>query len=101
MAEFVSGDTASTLALTLVDDSGAAINLTNCTVKLHWVGEDGVVVNKSMTIVSAAAGTCSYKFAAEELFASGMEFEVEVTDSNGYKLTNPDLITIPVRKRLL
>jgi hypothetical protein len=101
MADFVSNDTGSTLLVACTDDTGAAINLAGATVKLHWVGEDGVIANKSMTVVSAAAGTCSYKFGSGELFAPGMEFEVEVTDSDGFKLTNVDLITEPVRKRLL
>ena len=53
-----------------------------------------------MTVVSAAAGTCSYQFAESELFAPGMAFEVEITDVSGKKLTNIDVIAVTVREQI-
>jgi hypothetical protein len=101
MADFVSSDTGSTLLVTCTDDAGTAINLAGCTVKLHWQEAAGTVADKTMTVVSAAAGTCSYKFLTGELFAPGMAFEVEITDASGFKLSNVDLITVNVRAQLL
>ena len=101
MADFVANDTASTLLVTCTDDAGAVINLTGCTIKLRWQEAAGTVADKAMTIVSAVAGTCSYKFLAGELFAPGMAFELEITDVSGFKLSNVDLITAIVRAQLL
>jgi hypothetical protein len=100
MADFVSGDTGSTLLVTCKDDSGAAIDLTGATIKLHWQDATGTVQDKDMTIVDETAGECSYKFGESELFAPGMAFEVEITDATGFKLTNIDLITATVREQL-
>lgn len=101
MSDFVSGDTGSTLLVTCTDDSSAAINLTGSTIKLRWQEAAGTVADKTMAIVSAAAGTCSYKFLTGELFSPGMAFEIEITDSGGFKLSNVDLITANVRSQIL
>lgn len=101
MSDFVSSDTGSTLLVTCTDDAGGVINLTGSTIKLRWQEAAGTVADKTMAIVSAAAGTCSYKFLAGELFAPGMAFELEITDPGGFKLSNVDLITANVRAQLL
>ncbi|SCX94107.1 hypothetical protein SAMN05216420_101396 [Nitrosospira sp. Nl5] len=100
MADFVSGDTGSTLLLTCADDAGAAIDLTGCTIKLRWQEAAGTIADKTMTIVSAAAGTCSYKFLAGELYPPAMAFEVKITDAGGFILKNVHLITVTVRDDL-
>lgn len=100
MADFVSGDTASTLLVTCQDDSGTAINLSGAAVNLHWKDEEGTALVKAMTVVSASVGTCSYQFATGELFAPGMAFEVEITDVSGKKLTNIDVIAVTVREQI-
>ena len=101
MADFVSSDTGSTLLVTCTDDAGEVINLASSTVKLRWQEAVGTIADKTMTIVDAAAGTCSYKFLDGELFYPAMAFEVEITDSSGFKLSNVDLIAVNVRKQLL
>jgi hypothetical protein len=100
MADFVSGDTASTLLVTCKDGDGTAVNLTGCTVKLRWQEATGTVADRTMTIVSASEGTVSYKFLADELYAPSMSFEVKITDADGYLLRNPGLITEMVREAL-
>lgn len=100
MADFVAGDTASTLAVTCVDDSGAAIDLTGCTANLRWKDEVGTVQTKAMTVSNATAGECTYQFSDGELFSPGMSFEAEITDSAGKKLSNVDLISVTVREQL-
>ncbi len=101
MADLVSGDTGSTLLVTCTDDSGAVIDLTSCTIKLRWQEAAGTVSDKTMTVVSAASGTCSYKFLTGELFAPAMSFEVEITDGLGFKLSNVYLINVIVRTQML
>lgn len=100
MADFVANDTGSTLLVTCTDDAGAVINLTGCTVKLRWQEAAGTVADKTMTIVSAAAGTCSYKFLATELYSPAMAFEVKITDGDSFILKNVSLITVTVRDDL-
>lgn len=98
--DFVSNDTASVLRVTCVDANSDPINLTGSTVNLHWRDETGLSVDQTMTIEDAANGVCTYQFDTGELFAPGMAFEVEITDTNGKKLTNVDLIAVTVRKEL-
>ncbi len=100
MADFVSNDTGSTLLLTCTNAAGTVIDLTGATIKLRWRGTTGTVADKTMTIVSAVAGTCSYKFLTTELIAPSMEFEVEITDSGGFKLSNSELICVTVRSQM-
>lgn len=101
MADFVSNDTGSSLSVPCVDASGNAIDLTACTVELHWRDPTGAVVSRDMTVDDAEGGICSYKFAEGELFAPAMSFEVELTDAGGYRLSNLDLIAVTVRAQLL
>ena len=100
MADFVAGDTASSLEVTCADDSGAAVDLTGCAVNMRWKDEVGVVQTKAMTVSDAAAGICTYQFGEDELFSPGMSFEVEITDIGGKKLSNVDLISVTVREQL-
>lgn len=100
MADFVAGDTASSLAVTCVDDTGAPIDLSGCTVNIRWKDEVGTVQTKAMTVSNAAAGECTYQFGDNELFAPGMSFEAEITDGSNKKLSNVDLISVTVREQL-
>ena len=100
MADLVAGDTASTLAVTCVDDTGTAIDLSGCTVNLRWKDEVGEVQTQAMTVSDAAGGVCTYQFGEDELFSPGMAFEVEITDISGKKLSNVDLISVTVREQL-
>lgn len=96
----MAGDTASSLAVACVDDSGTAIDLTGCSVNLRWKDEVGAVQTKAMTVSDATAGECTYQFGADELFSPGMSFEVEIEDISGKKLSNVDLISVTVREQL-
>jgi hypothetical protein len=100
LADFVSNDTGSTLLVTCTDDAGTAINLAGCAVKLRWQEEAGTIADVTMTVVDAAAGTCSYKFLADELYAPAMAFEVKITDADSFVLRNINLITVTVRDDL-
>lgn len=100
MADFVAKDTASTLRVTCVDDSGTAMDLSGCSANIRWKDDVGEVQTKAMTISDATAGECTYQFGEDELFAPGMSFETEITDSSGKKLSNVDLISVTVREQL-
>ena len=100
-AELVTGDTGSILRITCKDNElGTAINLTGATVTLRWENASGTVTSKTMTIVTAASGICQYQFAAGEIIAGTMRFEVSITDASGYIVSNLTLIPIEVREEM-
>jgi hypothetical protein len=100
MADFVSGDTGSSLSVPCVDSEGNVINLSGCTVNLRWKDASGALVSKEMTIDDEGSGLCSYKFGEGELFAPSMDFEVQIKDSGDFILTILELIAVTVRKAL-
>lgn len=97
--DFVENDTGSILRVTCTDrDSGAVINLTGATVRLRWK-QSGVVTTKTMDIVSpATAGIAEYQFATGELVRGVRQFEVEITDSGGKKLSSLEPLVKTIRK---
>jgi len=98
---FVSGDTGSKLQVTCKDDdTGTAIDLTGSTVQLQWKDRSGTFVEKTMTVTDAANGVAEYQFAAGELFAKKMLFEVEITDSSGNVIRSLSLLEEDVRSAL-
>lgn len=101
MNEFVEGDTGSALSVTCTDTTtGAVINLTGSTVALKWESATGAVVTRAMTVSSPASGVALYQFATGELYPTGMQFEVVITDSGGKLLSNIEFITVNVRAKL-
>lgn len=90
------------LNFTLQDSSGAAIDLTEATIKfkVQRVGSSGLKFEGSMTIVDALAGKCKYQVQEGDFDKAGRHYaEIEVTFSNGQILTFPD-ITIIVEPEL-
>jgi len=68
---------------------GTAINLTGATVKFIFTKPDGTVINRSATVVSAAAGTVKYEWQTGDTTIAGvMRAEWEITFPGG-KLTVP------------
>lgn len=69
----VQGDYGYPLNFTLQDNDGAAINLTGCTVtiKVQKFGSDAVKFTGTLTIDSAAAGTCHYTVATTDFDEEG------------------------------
>lgn len=98
--DLVTGDTGSRLVVTCKDKDGTAIDLTGATVRLQWEGENGVAVIQTMTINDAANGVASYQFAAGQIFAPRMVFEVEITDPLGNVVTSTEVITLTVREEI-
>ena len=99
MYDFVTGDTGSKLEVTCKEAStGDPIVLSGATVRLKWIS-DGVVQSRTMTITSAAGGVVEYQFAADELEAPAMRFDVEIAD-NGNVRTAADLIRVSVREEI-
>lgn len=83
--DLVAGDTGTVLTVTCQDKgaNNAIINLAGMTVRLLYKIGYGAVQTRTMTIVSAAAGTAKYQFAAGDLTAGIMEARVTITDSLG------------------
>lgn len=100
--DFVSGDTGSKLRVTIIDsETSVAINLTGATVSLKWMDQGGVLKTKTMSLVAPYTnGIAEYQFAAGELFAPKMRFEVSVVDIGGKEITGLDLIEIVVREQM-
>lgn len=99
--ELVTGDTGSVLQLTLKDnDTNTAINLTGATVTLRWENAAGTITSKTMTIVTAVSGIVQYRFLAGEIIYPRHKFEVEITDSSGYKISNLTLLEVTTREEL-
>ncbi len=98
--DFVSGDTGSGLIVTCADKVTALpIDLTGASVALKWVAA-GILVSRTMSVVSATEGLAKYQFAGAELTAPQMDFEVEITGSAGNIISNLDLISVQVRQQL-
>lgn len=100
MVDLVTGDTGSKLTVNCKDKAGAAIVLTGSTVKLYWMNEAGTLVSRVMAIDDALTGVVSYIFAATEIFAPKMVFEVEIMDSSGKIVTCLDKITLITREQI-
>lgn len=100
MSDLVTGDSGSTLQVTCKDSSNQPINLTGCTVNLHWIGDDGVLNNPAMTIVDATNGIVSYQFDASEIFAPKMVFEVQITNASSKILTSSNTFELMVREQI-
>ena len=84
------GDRLPYLNATLVDSDGVAVNLTGASANFLMRNEAGtVVVNASASVVSAAAGTVRYIWAAGDTATVGeYNAEFEIT-SDGLKRTFP------------
>ncbi len=97
--EFVQGDTGSKLEVTCKDNADdSAIDLTGATVRLKWIKKsDATTQSKTMTITSATTGVAEYQFAAGELVAGNMNFDVEITDSSSKVTTSLNPISVQVR----
>ena len=100
-AELVTNDTGSTLRLTCKDNElDTAIDLTGSTVRLRWEDDSAAVQTRTMTIVDAANGIVTYKFLTGEIVFPKMRFEVEITDSGGYIISNLSLLEIETREEM-
>ncbi len=100
--QFVAGDTGSKLKVTCKNDADSSvINLTGSTVKLKWKDSGGTLQTKTMTVLTPATnGQAEYQFAANELYAGTVNFEVEITDSGGKIIRSLDVIVEKVRAAL-
>ena len=100
-AELVTNDTGSVLRLTCKDNElGTAIDLTASTVRLRWEDDTATVQTRTMTIEDTAGGIVTYQFLSGEIVYPKMRFEVEITDSGGYIISNLSLLEIETREEM-
>ena len=106
--QFVAGDTASKLRVTLKDSTTKLpLDLTGSLfVRLRWRMEDGLTTHEGlMTGPGGAAfdatGVVEYRFTGGELYAPTMAFEIKITNAAGEILRNQELIVEQVRPSML
>lgn len=104
MADFVVGDSNSTLVATLLQRDGNVKDLTGHTVALKYrIGQTTYTV-KAMTVRNPpTAGIVEYKFAAVDLNNEGVMYtEIEVTQtSSNLVVSNSDVQEFAVRGKVI
>lgn len=99
--EIVEGDKAYDLNFTLQDYNGNAINLSGSTLSLKVQKEHETTLKftGSMTIVSAANGTCKYTVQETDFDAPGT-YDAEIEITNGTQIVTYSNIKIYVKPQL-
>lgn len=104
--DLVEGDTGTVLDRTLRNKQTLQpINLLGATVTVRWTIDDGAPVQRTMTIVDAAAGRVQYQFGVGDLVIgsgkeSSMRLNVVATDSSGKVLTELKPKTFTIRRKI-
>lgn len=96
--DLVTGDTLTTLKVSVKDETGVAFDMTGMTAVFRWEDATGVIVSRNATISSDKV---SYQFATGEIFAPKMKIELEITNGAGKVVTATDLIVLNVRESLV
>ncbi len=99
------GDRLPELTATLMDGSGAAINLTGLTVIFHMrqVGATTLTVSGTCTLITPAAGAVSYPWAAGDTATAGDfqgEFEIQYSGQRVLTVPNGDSFPITIVPQL-
>jgi len=91
------GDKLYDIEFTLKDANGVAVSLENATLlfKAQKQGATSLKFSGSMTVISAAAGTCKYNVAETDFDEVGKYYaEIQVTYVGGKIITFGDIIVI-------
>lgn len=99
-SDLVAGDTGSKLRVTCIDAATKAkLDLTGKTVKLIWARpSNGGAVVKTMSVVDAPNGVAEYQFAANEIEAPQMVFDVKVYNADATVLSSLNTLVEQVRE---
>jgi uncharacterized protein YfaS (alpha-2-macroglobulin family) len=91
-------DTSPSIRATLQNASGVAVNLNGATVRFHMKSVDGtLVIDRAMTITTAASGIVTYNWQAGDTSTAGTYFaEFEVTYSDLSVETFPNTGNLPI-----
>jgi hypothetical protein len=95
--ELVQNDKGIELAFTLQNNDGTALDLTGATLTFraqHKTSPSAADISGSMTVISAAAGTCKYTTTGTDFTNPGKyDAEIEVNFNSGQKIqTFPNIL---------
>lgn len=99
--DFVEHDTTPALVLQCLDQDGAAIDLTGCTVAMHYSLKGSPWRERAVTVTVAATGMISYTWLADDLDAAGtaeLRFIITTT-ATGKIRSSAQTLTISVLGR--
>lgn len=98
--DFSEGDTARLLEIPIIDENGAAVDLTGKTVTLRWLDKTGALQKKAMTVGNPVSGIATYTWLTDELYAPSMELDIELKNQDATVMYSIYKIPITVREKL-
>jgi len=99
------GDTRPYLRVTITDQDGSAVDITDATIKFYMVTDDNdrtVTVDEgTVTLVTPASGIAEYRWNAEDTATAGNylgEFVVTLSDATIFTIPNDDSLKIQIKE---
>jgi len=96
----IEGDTARKLKITALRSDGVPVNLTGATVTFRYRDANGQPQSRVMTVIDPINGVAEYQFAANELVAPTLYYQINIVDGSGNELTGDCIDALRVGKRL-
>ena len=100
--KYVQGDTGPQIQVTITDTDGAAVDLTNGSVTLHFraAGTTTVLFSRALALADAANGQAVLQWATTDLNvdAGNYEGEIETVLSSGQRETRYELLKFKIRE---
>lgn len=98
-------DTSPAIEATLVNGSGASVNIGGATVRFHMnnMTNGALIIDRAATIVNAASGIVRYNWQSTDTQKSGMylcEFEVTYSDGSIESFPNDDKIIVAIESEI-
>ena len=98
--DLVTGDTGSTLAVTITNSSTLApVNLTGSTVRFRWMDGTGLV-EVIATVSDPVNGVAEWTFTTGQITGPVMRIEIEVTDATGKITSGLQPVVLKVRPQI-
>jgi len=100
--KYVQGDTGPQIQVTITDTDGAAVDLTNGSVTLHFraAGTTTVLFSRALALADATNGQAVLQWATTDLNvdAGNYEGEIETVLSSGRRETRYELLKFKIRE---